>query len=258
MENNLDQYKEFINSKLNELEFNNILDDNDKGNLKEFWQEYIKVSLINSPTIAKGDVTDFDKTILESLAQKITKAFQNEENKGFEFDLGECKVIEIVKTLQTKYIPQNIEQEKIYADLVKIRNNYIKRMAKIEGVFLFDLISFIVKYTIIIAIVLGVLYFTNEKTKNILNEQFKLDSLLNIEKILPKKEVNKDGLYSLHINAEPKNSTIKIKNIAPKFKQGIRLKEGSYHIEVSHKDYETNTKWIKLNKDTTLSIKLKK
>lgn len=258
MENSLDQYKEFISSKLNELEFNNILNENDIDNLKKFWQEYIKVSLINSPQIAKGDVTDFDKTVLETLAQKMTKAFENDDNKNFEFDLGECKVIEIVKKLQTKYTPKSIEQEKIYADLVQIRNNYIKRMAKIEGIFLFDLVSFIFKYTIIITIILGVLYFTNEKVKNILNEQLKLDSLLNIEKIIPNKEVKKDKLYSLSVNAEPRNSTIKIKNIGPKFKQGIQLKEGSYHIEVSYKGYKTHTQWIKLSKDTTLSIKLKK
>jgi len=56
-----------------------------------------------------------------------------------------------------------------------------------------------------------------------------------------------DKLYKLYVKTKPKNSTIKIMNIKPKFKQGIALKPGEYIIRVEHDGYETITKNIKIN-----------
>jgi len=50
----------------------------------------------------------------------------------------------------------------------------------------------------------------------------------------------------LFIFTKPYNSNIRILNIRPVFHQGIRLKFGKYHIEVSKKGYFTTKLWIKI------------
>jgi len=64
--------------------------------------------------------------------------------------------------------------------------------------------------------------------------------------------------YLLIVNVVPSNSRIRIMNIKPKYYDGIKLKQGKYHIEVSKRGYETITKWIHLNKDININIKLDK
>lgn len=63
--------------------------------------------------------------------------------------------------------------------------------------------------------------------------------------------------FKLSVNS-PNAQRIRILNIKPKYKDGIWLKAGKYHIEVSAKNYQTYKKWIKLSKDTSLLIKLKR
>ena len=62
----------------------------------------------------------------------------------------------------------------------------------------------------------------------------------------------------LFIEVEPKDASIKILNIGPKFHQGIALDPGSYHTEVSRSGYETEKMWAKLEpgKDVTLRFSL--
>ncbi len=55
-----------------------------------------------------------------------------------------------------------------------------------------------------------------------------------------------------------KNATIKILNIKPKYHDGIWLKTGKYHIEVSKQGYKTHKQWIVLHRDKKINIKLKK
>jgi len=64
--------------------------------------------------------------------------------------------------------------------------------------------------------------------------------------------------FSLNITTNPSNATIKILNIKPKFKQGILLKKGLYHIEVSKRDFNTKREWIKLDHDSHINITLTK
>lgn len=64
--------------------------------------------------------------------------------------------------------------------------------------------------------------------------------------------------YLLTINVVPSNARVRIMNIKPKYYDGIKLKQGKYYIEVSKRGYKTITKWINLNKDRNLNIKLDK
>jgi len=60
--------------------------------------------------------------------------------------------------------------------------------------------------------------------------------------------------FSLSIQKTPSNAKVRILNIKPKYYDGIKLKKGKYHIEVSKKGYETTSKWIDLRKDMTFTI----
>ena len=53
-------------------------------------------------------------------------------------------------------------------------------------------------------------------------------------------------------------ATVKILSIKPKYTDGIWLSSGDYHIEVSKHGYKTYRKWIVLDSDKELHIKLKK
>ncbi len=73
----------------------------------------------------------------------------------------------------------------------------------------------------------------------------------------PVSEIHKDK-FTLLVLSDPKGSRIRIMNIKPKYKDNIILKRGKYLIEVSKSGYETYKKWIFLDRDKTLHVKLKK
>ncbi|MEH6557238.1 MAG: bifunctional serine/threonine-protein kinase/formylglycine-generating enzyme family protein [Oceanicoccus sp.] len=50
--------------------------------------------------------------------------------------------------------------------------------------------------------------------------------------------------YALLVTSQPDTSTIRILNIKPVYRQGIRLPSGSYHLEVSAVDYVTKNFWL--------------
>ncbi len=55
-----------------------------------------------------------------------------------------------------------------------------------------------------------------------------------------------------------KDATIKILNIKPKYSDGMWLKTGKYHIEVSKQGYKQHRQWIVLHRDKKITIQLKK
>ncbi len=63
----------------------------------------------------------------------------------------------------------------------------------------------------------------------------------------------------IFVETDPKDATIRILNIGPKFYQGMLLKPGRYHVEVSHRGYETKETWIDLRagEDQKIEIGLK-
>jgi len=63
--------------------------------------------------------------------------------------------------------------------------------------------------------------------------------------------------FRLYVNS-PNGKTIRILNIKPKYEDGIWLKSGKYHIEISAKKHITYKEWITLEKDTNIAIALKR
>lgn len=60
----------------------------------------------------------------------------------------------------------------------------------------------------------------------------------------------------LYVDVQPKTADIRILNIRPKFKQGMKLETGKYHISVSAAGCRTHTKWITLKGGEPLSVKM--
>ena len=56
----------------------------------------------------------------------------------------------------------------------------------------------------------------------------------------------------------PNATRIRILNIKPKYKDGIWLKAGKYHIELSAPKHYKHKEWIDIQNDTNLSIALKR
>ena len=53
--------------------------------------------------------------------------------------------------------------------------------------------------------------------------------------------------YALHINTAPRNANVRILNIGPRYKDGIKLQNGNYHIEITAKDYVPKKFWIQIS-----------
>jgi len=81
------------------------------------------------------------------------------------------------------------------------------------------------------------------------------DFILEKVKRIPKPKKGK-----LFIHSEPKDARIRILNIQPKFKQGIQLKPGKYHVEVSAQGYKTTKQWVplKAGEEKKFTCRLKK
>ena len=74
---------------------------------------------------------------------------------------------------------------------------------------------------------------------------------------LPKTEapqVSANGPARIHVATHPDNARVRIMNIKPKFHQGIELKPGKYHMEISARGYITKSKWVTLSKGETLNL----
>jgi formylglycine-generating enzyme required for sulfatase activity len=64
----------------------------------------------------------------------------------------------------------------------------------------------------------------------------------------------------LSVKTKPEGARVRILNIRPRFYQGMELKSGKYHVEVSAKGYNTEKSWIglKAGEDKTINIQLSK
>ena len=107
------------------------------------------------------------------------------------------------------------------------------------------------------------MYVKVDKTPFIKSEQIKvfdvIDGIANTSKgQIPILDLeDKRSEFKLFVNS-PNGSRTRILNIKPKYRDGMWLKAGKYHIEVSAKQYNTHKKWINLTKDTNLTIVLKR
>ncbi len=69
---------------------------------------------------------------------------------------------------------------------------------------------------------------------------------LELEKYRIPNEVLKQH-PQLTIKTSPENARIRLLNIAPKYRQGMTLKAGRYHIEVSQAGYQRHREWFNLD-----------
>ncbi|MGR9052158.1 MAG: SUMF1/EgtB/PvdO family nonheme iron enzyme [Gammaproteobacteria bacterium] len=61
----------------------------------------------------------------------------------------------------------------------------------------------------------------------------------------------------LTVRTSPEGAKVRILNIGPKYRDGIELKPGRYHIEVTHPSYKRDLQWLKLHAgDTVHSVVL--
>ena len=58
----------------------------------------------------------------------------------------------------------------------------------------------------------------------------------------------------LYVNATPDDATIRVLNIKPAYARGMELYPGKYHIEISHKGYETIKKWVTVKSGNDLEV----
>ncbi len=61
--------------------------------------------------------------------------------------------------------------------------------------------------------------------------------------------------YTLQVNA-PKNARVRVLNIKPRYHDNMMLEMGKYHIEVTKKGYQKYKKWILLENNLVLNVKL--
>jgi hypothetical protein len=64
----------------------------------------------------------------------------------------------------------------------------------------------------------------------------------------------------LYVETQPDNAKVKILNIGPRFYQGMELKEGRYHVEVSADNYLSKKLWVtlKFGEDKSINVQLTK
>ena len=78
------------------------------------------------------------------------------------------------------------------------------------------------------------------------------------QKVTPKTP-EKPILFGLFVDTKPADARIRILNITPKFQQGIKLKKGRYHVEVSRSGYQSMRLWVNLDENSKrFSVTLKK
>jgi hypothetical protein len=86
---------------------------------------------------------------------------------------------------------------------------------------------------------------------------FRSGRSMSLTVILDPKIPPKSNLY---VDTDPNGAKVRILNIDQKFYQGMALKSGRYHLEVSTDEHETKKLWITLGsgEDKRINIRLKK
>ena len=88
-------------------------------------------------------------------------------------------------------------------------------------------------------------------------KRFRLESGQSISLSI---DLNQKGLQKgrLFVKTEPKGASVRVLNIKDRFFQGMELKTGEYHVEVTADGYKKSKKWVKVDPGphNTLSVKL--
>ena len=85
-----------------------------------------------------------------------------------------------------------------------------------------------------------------------------LDTAINKSQQSERGYSNTGESYSLTVEANPSDATIKIMNIKPKYHDGIRLQAGSYDLLVQKEGYEPHREWVHIsNRSITKMVELR-
>lgn len=85
----------------------------------------------------------------------------------------------------------------------------------------------------------------------------KIDSALHSKNEESSEQEPLISTYTLTVQAEPSDSTIKIMNIKPKYHDGIQLKAGAYDILVQRDGYQSHREWVSIsNSDIKRNVEL--
>ena len=62
----------------------------------------------------------------------------------------------------------------------------------------------------------------------------------------------------LYVRTDPADATVRILNISPRFVQGMELRAGRYHLQVTSEEYEDHEEWIELSagEDRDVEVRL--
>jgi len=97
---------------------------------------------------------------------------------------------------------------------------------------------------------------TELKNREIVIRENKIKKITETIVVQPKKPL--PTKYSLSIKPAPSNAKVYITNIKPRYRDGIRLKEGRYKIKVVAKGYKKKILNIYLKKDNVYKVELAK
>ena len=107
------------------------------------------------------------------------------------------------------------------------------------------------------------MYVKVDKAPFVKAEQIKVFDVINGLATTSKGQISildledKRSEFKLNINS-PNAQEIKILNIKPKYKDGMWLEAGKYHIEISAKKHTTYREWIDLTEDKNIAVALKR
>ncbi|GEM_PF-5675560 len=218
--------------------------DEENGTFKMFTSKEVPNFQLSN-RVVKGDL---ESVILESVKRDILYGIYR---AFIHTDYDTVQVTSIPSLLDFKN-PSKHEYLQQYKATLKVKRNKVLQVAKklFQVNSLNDLVS-LSKY--------NVWMWTTTFNKGHYNDQGSptLDihyaALQEISEPIIEKVVESDGLYSLNINATPSDSTVKVMNIPPKYKPGIKLKAGKYDVSVSKKGYGKWREWVEIV-DSDLSV----
>jgi serine/threonine-protein kinase PpkA len=85
---------------------------------------------------------------------------------------------------------------------------------------------------------------------NEVEQQSSVAPLLSLSVLMNTSSANsstpKIATYALTIKVQPEKAQIKLLNLAEKYKDGIELTPGRYHVQISKTGYETKKEWIEI------------
>lgn len=216
----------------------------------------------------------FSKKIILKRNSYVTAKLEKNILEKTKKNIWECKIQWIIDNGE-KYKPTNENLQTLSIELIDGADKLYLKTQNGESIYNYD--HFIdlkdnnlgMEYTLgnrFISIFENKTLFLGSYEKGIDTKYYCQDMVLDIAKsVVPKnqKKPNSRTLetsiekFSLTINPIPSKAQVRILNIKPRYYDGIKLKEGNYHIEISHDGYRTMKKWIKLDSDSSLDFQLK-